>query len=166
METPKHLRHKPPTELQQQRELLLACPQFRSGVNLARIVRLAGCSGITQMVACGQNRIDPKIARDAIESVNIKRCRSMKNWLAEKKAEGFRLVALEQSDRSVNLHDYRFERNSVLIIGHERSGIPEPDLALADDIIEIPVYGRPLSYNVVTATTMAVYEYCRQYPAG
>jgi tRNA G18 (ribose-2'-O)-methylase SpoU len=40
------------------------------------------------------------------------------------------------------------------------------ELALVDDVIEIPVYGMPYSYNVVTATTMAVYEYLRQFPDG
>jgi hypothetical protein len=28
------------------------------------------------------------------------------------------------------------------------------------------VWGMPFSYNVATATTMAVYEYCKQYPGG
>ncbi len=165
-EEPKHLRHKPPTELSSPRELVLACPPFRSGVNLARIIRLAGCSGVQEVVACGSNRIDPKIARDAIETVKIKRPRTLNNWLRKKKADDFRLVALEQSNRSINLHHYQFKRKSILLIGHERDGIPDADLKLADDIIEIPVYGRPFSYNVATATTMAVYEYCRQYPNG
>ena len=163
---PKHLRHKPPTELSQRRQLILACPPFRSGVNLARIIRLAGCAGINEIIACGTNRIDPKIARDAIEIVNVKRPRTLNNWLRKKKAEDYRLVALEQSNHGINLHHYQFQKKSILIIGHEREGIPEADLKLADDIIEIPVYGQPLSYNVVTATTMAVYEYCRQFPAG
>ena len=165
-DTPKHLRHKTPTALNKDRALILACPQFRSGVNLARIVRLAGCAGIGEMIACGNNRIDPKIARDAIESVKVKRQRSLFNWLRKKKLEDYCLVALEQSDRSINLHKYRFKRKTILLIGHEREGVPESDLSLADDIIEIPVYGRPFSYNVVTATTMAVYEYCRQFPEG
>jgi tRNA G18 (ribose-2'-O)-methylase SpoU len=39
-------------------------------------------------------------------------------------------------------------------------------LNVLDDVIEIPVYGQPYSFNVATATTMAVYEYCRQYPNG
>ncbi|MEM1304885.1 MAG: TrmH family RNA methyltransferase, partial [Planctomycetota bacterium] len=29
-----------------------------------------------------------------------------------------------------------------------------------------PVWGLPHSYNVATATCMALYEYCRQFPAG
>jgi len=29
-------------------------------------------------------------------------------------------------------------------------------------VIEIPVFGLPYSYNVATATALALYEYCRQ----
>ena len=43
---------------------------------------------------------------------------------------------------------------------------PPDFLKLLDDVVEIPVWGMPYSYNVATATTMALYEYCRQYPAG
>jgi tRNA G18 (ribose-2'-O)-methylase SpoU len=39
-------------------------------------------------------------------------------------------------------------------------------LARLDDVVEIPVWGLPYSYNVATAATMALYEYCRQFPAG
>jgi len=42
----------------------------------------------------------------------------------------------------------------------------EEELGVVDDLIEIPVFGLPYSYNVATATTMAVYEYCRQFPTG
>ena len=41
---PEHLRHKPLTNLSSPRELILACPSFKSKVNLSRIVRLAGCA--------------------------------------------------------------------------------------------------------------------------
>ena len=39
-------------------------------------------------------------------------------------------------------------------------------LRMLDDVVEIPVYGLPHSYNVATATAMALYEYCRQFPRG
>jgi tRNA G18 (ribose-2'-O)-methylase SpoU len=53
-----------------------------------------------------------------------------------------------------------------LVIGHERLGITEDVLALLDHVVEIPVYGLPLAYNVATATSMALYEYCRQHGFG
>ncbi len=37
---------------------------------------------------------------------------------------------------------------------------------MLDDVVEIPVWGMPYSYNVATATTMAIYEYCKQFPMG
>ena len=51
------------------------------------------------------------------------------------------------------------------MIGNERAGLAEDELALMDDCVEIPVWGLPYSYNVATATAMALYEYCRQYPS-
>ena len=82
------------------------------------------------------------------------------------KKEGYRIVGLEQTDRSEIIYEYEFQRRTALVIGHERHGMTAEELALVDDVIEIPVYGMPYSYNVVTATTMAVYEYLRQFPQG
>lgn len=161
-----HQRHKPPTRLERERELILALPPLRSNVNLARIVRLAGCCGLRQLIACGHARIDPKIARDALQQIDIQRPRSLAPRLRELKRQGYRLIGLEQTSSSRDLHHYAFPRRAVLVVGNERAGLDDEILSLLDDVVEIPVYGRPYSYNVATATAMALYEYCRQYPTG
>ena len=161
-----HQRHKPPTQLERERELILALPPLHSNVNLARIVRLAGCCGLRQVIACGHTRIDPKIARDALQQVEIQRHRSLAPQLRELKRQGYRLIGLEQTSSSQDLHHYQFPRRAVLVVGNERVGLDDEILSLLDDVVEIPVYGRPYSYNVATATAMALYEYCRQYPTG
>jgi tRNA G18 (ribose-2'-O)-methylase SpoU len=161
-----HQRHQPPTPLDRPRELILAVPPLRSNVNLARIVRTAGCCGISRVVACGGRRVEPKIARDALKSVQIQRPRSLEPVLRYWQRQGYRLVGLEQADGSKNLHDFRFPRRLVLVVGHEREGMDDAILRLLDDVVEIPVYGLPYSYNVAVATAMALYEYCRQFPSG
>lgn len=161
-----HLRHLPPSQLSQPRELCLAVSPLRSSVNLSRMVRLAGCSGIRDVHYCGGGKVDPNIARDAVEYVNVEFRRSLPPVLKKLKDAGFRLVGLEQTSNSCCIYDYRFQRRTALVIGSEREGLSQPALDLLDDVIEIPVYGLPASYNVVTATTMAVYEYCRQFPQG
>ncbi len=163
---PIHVRHKPPTALERPRELVLACPPFRSAVNLSRIVRAVGGCGIGRIIVEGPIRLDKKIARDGAEQVELESRRSLDPVLARMKQEGYRLVGLEQASRSVSTFDYRFDRRTCLVIGHERDGIPDERLRLMDDVIEIPVYGMPFSHNVATATTMALYEYCRQLPLG
>ena len=161
-----HQRHKEPVRLDRPRELVLACAALRSNVNFSRIVRAAGCSGVRKIIAAGRPKLDRDVARAAAESVEIETHRTLPPVIQKLKTEGYRLVGLEQTTNSHNLFEYRFDRRTALVIGNERQGLTDDVLELLDDVVEIPVYGVPYSHNVATATAMALYEYCRQYPRG
>lgn len=161
-----HVRHKPPVTLDRPRELIVACAPLRSNVNLSRIVRTASCCGVTRVIACGNPKIDPEIARDGALQVSLEVRRSLPPVLKQLREDGFQLVGLEQTNRSHNLHDFSFARKTALVVGNERHGLEDDVLRLLDHAVEIPVWGLPYSYNVASATDMALYEYCRQYPAG
>ena len=162
----KHQRHKTPSELARPRELIVACPPMRSNVNLSRIVRAASCCGVCRVIACGNAKIDPKIARDGANQIELDVRRSLLPVLKNLKSDGYRLVGLEQTTQSQSLFTFTFRRKTVLIFGHERQGLTDDVLQLLDDVVEIPVYGLPHSHNVATAAAMAMYEYCRQFPDG
>jgi tRNA G18 (ribose-2'-O)-methylase SpoU len=157
------VRHRPPAALGQPRELVLACAPMRSNVNLSTIVRTAGCCGVERMIVCGTARIDRTIARDGADSVRVEVRNSLPPALRRLRDEGYRLVGLEQATNSTSLYTYAFSRRTALVIGNERTGLSSTELALLDDCIEIPVWGLPYSYNVATATAMALYEYCKQH---
>jgi tRNA G18 (ribose-2'-O)-methylase SpoU len=161
-----HQRHKPPSALARPREIVIVCAPMRSNVNLSRIARAAGCCGIERMIVIGPGKLDRKIARDGAETVQLETHRTLPPVLDDLRREGFRLVGLEQTTNSRSLHDYQFERKAALVIGNERTGLTDEELRKMDDVVEIPVWGLPHSYNVATATTMALYEYCRQFPEG
>ncbi len=161
-----HQRHKPPAALDRPRELVIACAPLRSNVNLSHILRTAGCCGIARVICCGNARALDKIARDGADTVELEVHRTLPPVLKELKRQGYRLVGLEQTTNSTSLYEYRFERKTALVVGNERLGLTEEDLDVVDDVIEIPVYGLPYAYNVHTATAMALYEYCRQFPGG
>jgi tRNA G18 (ribose-2'-O)-methylase SpoU len=146
--------------------LIVACPPMRSNVNLSRIVRTAGCCGVRRMIVCGAARVDRSIARDGADEVAIEVHRTLPPVLRELKAEGHVLCGLEQATGSECLHEFRFPRRSVLVVGNERSGLTDEVLALLDHVLEIPVWGLPHAYNAATAADMALYEYCRQHPRG
>ncbi len=162
-----HTRHRPPRELTQPRELVVVCAPLRSNVNLSRIARAAGCCGVTRIIATGRPmKLDPEVARDAADTITLENRRSLEPVLKELRKEGYRLVGLEQTTDSHDIHRYRFPRRTALVIGNERTGLTDEELALLDEAIEIPVWGLPHSYNAATATCMALYEYCRQWPEG
>jgi tRNA G18 (ribose-2'-O)-methylase SpoU len=159
-------RHKQLVPLERARELIVACPPMRSNVNLSRIVRTASCCGVARMIACGNARVIGKIARETGDSITVEIHRTLEPMLKRLKGEGYQVVGLEQTNDSKILYDFPFQRRTVLVIGNERSGIEPEVLRLVDYVVEIPVYGLPYAHNAATATAMALYEYCRQFPAG
>ena len=161
-----HERHKPTRPLQQPRELVIVCAPLRSNINLSRIARAAGCCGVTRLLCCGPGRLDRKIARDAADTLLVETHRTLAPILEKLRGEGHRLVGLEQTSNSTSLHEFRFARRTAVVIGNERTGLTDDILTQLDDVVEIPVWGLPYSYNVATAAAMTLYEYCRQFPDG
>lgn len=161
-----HQRHKPPAALERPRELVVVCAPLRSNVNLSRIVRVAGCCAIPRVVCCGTAKVIGKIARDGADAVELETHRTLPPVLKTLRSDGYQLVALEQTSNSQSLHDFRFAPRTALVVGNERLGLTSDELGLVDAVVEIPVWGMPYSYNVATATAMALYEYCKQFPGG
>lgn len=72
--------------------------------------------------------------------------------------QGYRVVGLEQADRSISLSDYTPPEKIALILGEEVHGIPVELLEQCQDIIEIPMVGKKESFNVSVATGIALYK--------
>lgn len=161
-----HQRHKPGSDLTRPREIIVACAPMRSNVNVSSIARTGSACAIERLVLTGNASLISKIARDGESELDISTHRTLVPVLKRLKSDGYRLVGLEQTTNSVSMHNYHFERRTALVIGNERTGLTSDILDVLDDVVEIPVYGLPHSFNAATATSIALYEYCRQYPRG
>jgi tRNA G18 (ribose-2'-O)-methylase SpoU len=161
-----HQRHKDGSALDRDREIIVACAPMRSNVNVSSVARTASACAVERLVLTGNASLISKIARDGAEQLDISIHRSLAPVLKKLRSDGYRLVGLEQTTNSTSMHNYEFSRRTVLVVGNERTGLTEDILELLDDVVEIPVYGLPHSFNAATAASMALYEYCRQYPTG
>lgn len=161
-----HQRHKPGSSLNRPRELIVACAPMRSNVNISSIARTSSASAIERLILTGNASLISKIARDGISELEISIHRTLKPVLLRLRKEGYRLVGLEQTTNSENIHRYRFLRRTALVVGNERRGLTPDILEILDDVVEIPVYGLPHSFNAAIATSITLYEYCRQFPQG
>ena len=78
--------------------------------------------------------------------------------LDQLRADGYRIVGLEQDERSVMLPDYPPSQKVALLLGNELDGI-YPELSVkCDDLIEIPMVGMKESFNVSVATGIALFH--------
>lgn len=161
-----HARHRPPTRLQRPRELVVACVPMRSNVNVSQIARTASAVAAQRLILTGAAKLIAKIAREGVNVLPLSVHRTLPPVLDRLRDDGYRLVGLEQTTGSVSMFNYAFSRRTALIVGNERLGLSPDVLAKLDDVVEIPVYGMPHSYNAAIATSMAMFEYCRQFPSG
>lgn len=79
----------------------------------------------------------------------------------EKKAAGDMVVALEQVHGSRDYRAVTYRLPVTLVVGHEREGVAQPVLDIADVVVEIPMRGMGNSHNVAIATALTLHEMTR-----
>jgi len=71
---------------------------------------------------------------------------------------GYTVIALEQSEDSIALPDFQPSERVAILLGREVEGVAPEVLVLCDRTIEIPMFGKKESFNVVQAAAMALYH--------
>jgi tRNA G18 (ribose-2'-O)-methylase SpoU len=77
--------------------------------------------------------------------------------LKKLKNEGYHLVALEQTPKSVNIYKWAPKFPLALVVGNEKTGITRSLLKYCDDQIELNMKGKKGSLNVSVAAGIAMY---------
>ncbi|MET1032924.1 MAG: TrmH family RNA methyltransferase [Candidatus Saccharimonadales bacterium] len=78
--------------------------------------------------------------------------------IADLKQQGFVIAAIEQSTTSIALPSFAVPTKIVLLVGREVEGVELEVLAKCDHILEIPMFGKKESFNVVQVAAMGLYH--------
>jgi tRNA (guanosine-2'-O-)-methyltransferase len=81
-------------------------------------------------------------------------------WLErQKQRDGTRIVGVELADEAIRLGDLPAARTrTIMVLGHERDGIPPEAMDLVDVAVEIPMIGWGASLNVAVAGSLVLYR--------
>ncbi|TID30552.1 hypothetical protein CANINC_000907 [Pichia inconspicua] len=86
------------------------------------------------------------------------------DFMKMKKKEGYTLIGLEQTDKSIELNNnLKFPEKSLILLGKEKEGIPGDLLAELDFCVIIKQVGIVRSMNIQTATAVIVHAYSTQH---
>jgi tRNA G18 (ribose-2'-O)-methylase SpoU len=69
-------------------------------------------------------------------------------------------VAVDNVADARPIQTYDWPEKVVMMFGEEQRGLSEEALAMADDIVYIPMRGSVRSFNVGTASGIVMYDYC------
>lgn len=107
------------------------------------------------------DKVDKQISKTALgaqHSVNWEHAEDVIQTLISLKDEGYKIGALEQTDKSVPLPEFSKRADVVLILGREVGGVEKDLLRAADFTLEIPMSGKKDSLNVASACAVALYH--------
>ncbi|MBO7285281.1 MAG: RNA methyltransferase [Alistipes sp.] len=141
----------------------------RSAQNVGSFFRTADAFGIERIELCGisctpPNREIHKTALGSELSVAWHYHPTTKECVEALRAEGYRIIAIEQIEGSTMLNDFRAEPGMkyALIFGNEVEGVDQNIADIVDSAIEIPQVGIKHSLNVSVSAGVVMWEMFRQ----
>ena len=163
------------------RSIIIVAHNLRSTHNVGSLLRTADGLGIDTVYLTGYtpyprqvddvrlphlaqkiHRNISKTALGAEQSVDWECVPDITLLIADLKARGFIVAALEQTPFARDISAYKPPDKLALILGREVEGVEQEVLALTDLQLVIPMLGNKESFNVVQAAAMALYH-CRFY---
>ena len=152
---------------QKSRELYIIAHNIRSLHNVGSIFRTGDALGVSKIYLTGYTGAPvgknadkiSKVALGAEEFVPWEQSKSAVRLIKKLKDQGVRIAVLENNVKYsvVPLPKYKIKFPLALVLGEETKGNTKKILDLADDIIEIPMYGKKESLNVSVAAGIAMY---------
>jgi 23S rRNA (guanosine2251-2'-O)-methyltransferase len=145
--------------------LVVVLDNVRSAHNVGAIFRTADAFAIQEIVLCGICAVPPnkdihKTALGATESVQWRYFEQPAEAATALQKEGYQLWAVEQTDRSTLLNEWKNESGKAIavVFGHEVDGVSNEMLEKCRGAIELPQYGTKHSLNVSVCAGIVMWE--------
>jgi tRNA G18 (ribose-2'-O)-methylase SpoU len=158
-------------------DICLIAHNLRSAHNVGSLLRTAEGLGVTKVYLTGYTpyplgdndsrlphlarKIDKAIQKTALgaeQSVAWEFSASVEQVVNSLKVAGYTVAAVEQTSQSIRLPEFKPPEKIALLVGREVEGVEAEVLQLCDLALEIPMFGKKESFNVVQAAAMALYH--------
>jgi 23S rRNA (guanosine2251-2'-O)-methyltransferase len=151
--------------------LVLVLDNVRSMHNVGSAFRTADAFGLAKLYLGGITATPPhreihKTALGAEDTVAWEHAPDTAAVLHRLRAEGYQAVALEQTDASHSLADFRpaLGGKYALVFGNEAFGVSDAAIAACDTALEIPQFGTKHSFNIAVSIGIVLWHFHLQAP--
>ena len=145
--------------------VVVVLDNVRSAHNVGSVFRSADCFKADALWLCGITPVPPsplirKTALGAEEVVPFVHVEDTMEAVLRLKAEGFALVAVEQTVYSISLENFVPEcgRRYAYVFGNEVDGVRQDVVDACDFSLEIPQFGTKHSLNVSVAAGVVLWH--------
>ena len=146
--------------------VVIVLDNVRSLNNTGSVFRSADAFAVGKIYLCGITAQPPhreidKTALGATSSVEWKYFKETMDALNSLRQENFKIICLEQTDKSISLADFPVDKNIkyAFVFGNEMHGVTEEAVETADLNIEIPQFGTKHSLNVAVTAGIVLWDF-------
>lgn len=151
---------------QEKLPVVVVLDNVRSMNNVGSAFRTADGFSIEKIYLCGITAQPPhreieKTAIGATASVDWKHYENTLDAIQDLKADGYKIIAIEQAVDSIYLHEFKpgQQEKYALIFGNEVNGVSEEVMAVIHNCIEIPQFGTKHSFNIVISAGIVLWDF-------
>lgn len=157
-------------EPDQLREIYIIAHDIRSLYNVGSLFRLCDGVGVKKLYLTGitgapfnrvkylrQRQQIAKTALEGLEAVDWEYCQDPYLIISRLKSQNIPIYALEQSPSSVVFSSLQYPSRLAVILGNEAVGMDQELLAESQVQVELPMYGKGKSLNVISAASALLY---------
>ncbi len=148
---------------------ILILRDIRSAQNVGSLFRTADACGIAYIYIVGitpapidqfgrANAAIAKTALGAEQTIPWKKVATLAPLITALRKSGVHIIAIEQSETSVDYKKVAVKKPVAFILGNEVDGLPKKILEKVDIVAEIPMNGTKESLNVSVAAGIALFR--------
>jgi tRNA G18 (ribose-2'-O)-methylase SpoU len=152
-----------------QQKIVAILVDIRSAFNVGSIFRTADAAGVSKIYLAGYTptpidrfgrarRDLAKVALGAEKTVPWEYVKSAATLVAALRKEDFKIIAVEQSENSVDYRTVSIIGPTAILFGSEVEGLSKELFQAADIICEIPMRGEKESLNVSVAFGIVLFQ--------
>ena len=144
-------------------ELVFVLQDVEDPINVGAAFRIADACDVEELILTGLSPCPPApsiagIARGTHRRVPWSYTRYASDAIEALKGQGYTSFALEVTSESAPYYDVTYPDKVCLIVGNEGRGVSRRTLAVCDQAIYLPMYGKIGSLNVHVALGIAAYH--------
>ncbi|MBN2348865.1 MAG: RNA methyltransferase [Bacteroidales bacterium] len=145
--------------------VIIILDNVRSLNNIGSVFRTADAFLLESIYLCGITATPPhrditKTALGATDSMNWKYFKTTMEAVKKLKNEGYKLMAVEQTESSILLDQFVPEKENkyALIFGNEVRGVDQHIVNECEGAIEIPQFGTKHSFNISVSAGIVLWD--------
>lgn len=146
--------------------IVVVLDNVRSLNNVGSVFRTSDALLVGKIMLCGITGTPPdkEIHRTALGAENTVSWEYFDKTIAALeilKAQGYKIISIEQAENSYNLISYQPELGVkyALIFGNELRGVEQAVVDFSDECIEIPQFGTKHSFNISVSAGIVLWDF-------